>query len=410
MSGITEFREGWKIVVAAIVGIGTGLTTLIFYTTGVFLPQLTSAFGWTDAQVMLSVTIVLILASALGPVVGLLADRVGARRVILFSVAALGFGWMLMALGHGSLPVFYLQIALVTILGAGTLPITWTRGVIRSFRERRGMALGLCLVGTGLFGTGAKWLSFRLIEAFGWRGGYVGLGLVLLLVTWPIAYLFFHEKPSGIESDVPDPDHEQGLTLRQAVATRQFWIMVATFLLLSLSISGIAPNLERFVTAMGFGMTEAVALASFYGIGIIAGRLLTGVCLDRFWAPAVITLMLVPTVGAYALLATGPVSATTAAVAILMFGSAAGVEYDALAYLISRYFGPRAYGSIYGCVYIGFAIGAGFGPYLFSRIAAAGGYAPLMAGTAIVAAAGAVLPLLLGPYPKSLSFPSREPS
>ncbi len=404
MDGFEEFRDGWKIVLAAVVGIGTGLTTLVFYTTGVFLPSLAASFGWSDAQVMLSLTIVLILASGLGPIVGMLADRFGTRRVILFSVAGLGIGWMLLALGHGSLTLFYLQIALVTLLGAGTLPVTWTRGVIRSFRSRRGVALGLCLVGTGLFGTGAKWLSYRLIESFGWRGGYVGLGLVLLLITLPIAFFFFHERPSGVDRDVPDPAHEHGLRLGEAVASRQFWILVATFLLLSLSISGIAPNLERFVSGMGFGMTQAVALASFYGIGIIAGRLLTGICLDRFWAPLVIALMLVPTVAAYAVLATGPVSATTAGIAILMFGSAAGVEYDALSYLVSRYFGPRAYGSIYGCVYIGFAIGAGVGPYLFSRIAAVGGYLPLMAGSAIVAAAGAALPLLLGPYPKPVSL------
>ena len=52
-------------------------------------------------------------------------------------------------------------------------------------------------------------------------------------------------------------------------------------------------------------------------------------------------------------------------IAIVLLGVAAGVEYDLLAYLVSRYFGVRSYARIYGALYALFGLvqasGAAFG-------------------------------------------------
>ena len=58
---------------------------------------------------------------------------------------------------------------------------------------------------------------------------------------------------------------------------------------------------------------------------------------------------------------------TTAIISVVLLGVAAGMEYDLLAYLVSRYFGIRAYAAIYGCLYAFFGFGAGFGPAVFGR-------------------------------------------
>jgi MFS family permease len=400
-TGLEELRRGWKVILAATVGIGTGLTTFVFYTTGVFVQPLSKAFGWADSQIMVAVTIVLLGGSALGPLIGMVTDRFGARRVALLSVIGAAVGWLGLSLTTGDLWMFQGQFLLLTLIGAGTLPVTWTRSVIVSFDKCRGMALGLCLVGTGLFGSGIKLLTYAVISAWGWRAGYAAIGCALLLITLPVTFFFLRDAVQPNPSDSTPNSSEFGLSLPEALRTRHFWLMTASFLLLSLSIAGIAPNLERFLTSSGFTIGQAVQIAAFYGIGIIAGRLFTGVLLDRFWAPAVVLLVLLPSCLTFVVMAGGVHSVLIATMMVFLVGTAAGVEYDALAFLIARYFGRKAYSAIYGSIYIGFAIGAGFGPLLFTRLAEIlHGYGAILYGTAGIVLLGSLLLLPLGRYPQ----------
>ncbi|WP_068085112.1 MFS transporter [Novosphingobium rosa] len=408
MTGLDEIRRGWRILLAATVGIGTGLTTFVYYTLGVFLAPLAKAFAWRDADIMLAVTIVLIGASALGPPIGLLVDRIGARRVALWSVAGAGFGWMGLSLITPSLPVYYAAFALLTLLGAGTLPLTWTRMVVAHFDKARGLALGICMVGTGLFGSGIKLLAFQVLDSMGWRLGFVAIGACLLAITWPIAWFFLPRDTPALPSAAAAPDAKPRLS--QMLANRHVWIMAGAFLVLSLAISGVIPNLERFLTQSGFDRRSAVEIAAFYGLGIIAGRLVTGAMLDRFWAPAVVAVMLLPTAAALVALAYVHLSAPLASLLVFVLGTAAGVEYDALAFLISRYFGRLVYGATYGLIYIGFAIGAGLGPWLFTRLSQqAGAYPTLFVGSAALIGVACVLLLTLGAYPARDALTQSDP-
>jgi MFS family permease len=89
---------------------------------------------------------------------------------------------MALSLGNGSLTLYYATWLLVAFVGAGTLPITWTRAVNNGFHSGKGLALGLSLIGTGLFGYLIKPFAAWLIGAFGWRSAYVVIGALPLLV------------------------------------------------------------------------------------------------------------------------------------------------------------------------------------------------------------------------------------
>lgn len=403
MVGMGEFKRGWRLILAATLGIGTGLTTLVFYTTGVFIPSLTKTFGWSDSQVMVAISIVLLGSSAMGPYVGALADRVGPRKVALFSVAGMGLAWGLLSMTNGSLPLFYASFAVLTILGAGTLPVTWTKSIIANFKEKRGLALGLCLVGTGLFGSLVKLYAFNMLSELGWRMAYVCIGAFVLCITLPFTFIFFREPKTplaGVAENLPLAE-EVGMTLKEALRTRAFWILSASFFMLSLSISGIAPNLERYLTNAGFDLATAVKIASWYGVGIVVGRLITGFFLDKMWAPAVVCILVIPTALTFFALSGGVSSVPAAIVMVFLVGTASGVEYDALAYLVSKYFGLKAYSAVYGSVFIGFAFGAGFGPVTFSKVfAVTGSYQGLVIGTGLLVLCGAGIQLALGAYPQ----------
>ncbi|MDR5806588.1 MFS transporter [Caballeronia sp. LZ001] len=406
VSGAREFKTGWGIILAATIGIGTSLTTMASYSAGVFLPSLTKTFGWADSQVMITFMILFFGSSLLGPTIGTLADRIGPRKIVLCSVVGLAIGWMLLAFTTSSIISFYAIFAIITLLGAGTLPVTWTKSVVVHFKEKRGIALGICLVGTGIFGALIKQYAFHTLNLFGWRMAYVSLGAFLLVITLPIAFFFFREPAVDDMAHATTASDAStalpGLTMKQALRTPAFWILSASFFLLSLSLAGIAPNLERFWTKSGFSMSDAVSIASWYGIGIVLGRLITGWFLDRIWAPLVVFTMLLPCAAAFLLLAHGVNSFWVASLLVLIVGTSSGVEYDALAYLVSRYFGMRAYSAIYGGVFIGFAVGAGLGPFSFSKLLSMlDGYDAVLIINAAIVVVGAGVLLFLGAYPRA---------
>ena len=223
-SNYTEFKQGWPVVVASAVGIGLGMSPLPFYTIGVFAGPLAKEFGWGLDRIMLALPVFTFAALFMSPLVGYLTDRFGARRTALTSVCLFSLAMMSFSLMNGSLEMYLGIWILLAVCGAGTLPITWTRAVNGWFFHRRGLALGLSLVGTGLFGLIAKQYAWWLIELVGWRKAYVGVGALPLLVAWPVAFFLFHEAPGDKADDKtaaaqsrPDGSSFNGLSLGQAL-------------------------------------------------------------------------------------------------------------------------------------------------------------------------------------------------
>ena len=85
LSAASEFRRGWRTLLASSVGIASGLSGLAFYTFGVFILPLGEAFGWTRGQVSIAASFLIIGTAITAPIVGTIIDKFGARRVGLWS-------------------------------------------------------------------------------------------------------------------------------------------------------------------------------------------------------------------------------------------------------------------------------------------------------------------------------------
>jgi predicted MFS family arabinose efflux permease len=378
-------------------GIGLGLSPLPFYTTGVFAPHLAKAFGWKVGDIMGGITITTLMVLWAGPLVGLLATRFGARRVALISLVLFAFAFMAFGLSNGSLPLYYATWAAVAILGAGTLPITWTRGVNNWFDARKGLALGLSLMGTGLFGFFSKNLTTALIAAFGWRGAYVGLGLLPLLIAFPVALFMFKDHPPV--AIAPVAPATVGLTLRQTLRQWRFWLMAIAFVPISFALAGPIPNMENILKTGGVDGATVLRLTPFIGLSALSGRLAGGWLFDRFWGPGIAFLILcAPGISCW-ILAHGPLGFDAALLSIVLIGFAVGVEYDMMAFFVARYFGLRSYAATYGILYVFFSLGAGAGPLLYGRaFDATGSYDTILELSFGLLVAGAASFLLLGRY------------
>jgi predicted MFS family arabinose efflux permease len=306
-----------------------------------------------------------------------------------------------LAFSNGSLPLYYATWALVALVGAGTLPMTWTVAVNQRFERRKGFALGITLMGTGLFGFISKPLVAWMIHVATWRGAYIGIGLLPLLIAFPIGlFLFFEKRPEpGVSAATTATAPAEGLTFRQTALQWRFWLIAMVLMLISVSIAGPIPNMENILKTAGFGATRIIQLTSLIGLSALSGRLAGGWLLDRFWAPAVAVVILAsPGISCF-LLAQATLSAPAAMLSIILIGFAVGVEYDLMAFLVARYFGMRSYTAIYAVLYVFFSIGAGVGPLVFGwSFDQTGSYRLILDVAFVVLIASGVSLLTLGRY------------
>jgi MFS family permease len=388
-----ELRRGWKVVLAAMVGVGFGSTGLPFYTIGLFVRPLGQAFGWTRAEVSASALCLHAGMIVSAPIVGRLADRFGARKVGLASLIGLAIGFAGLTQISKPLLSLYIGWLALSLLASGTTPMVWTRATNGWFDKRRGLALGLTLVGTGLAAVLGPITVGHVIASSGWRAGFLTLAAATALIAWPVVFALFREAPPEVQAE-----RSLGiasLTMRQAVRTSRFWRSGIGFFLISSGVASLIVHLTPFLVDHGSTAVQAAHLAGMLGLAIIFGRIIVGLLVDRFHAPFVALVFLSLSALAALCLAAGIIGP-----AIALLGLAAGAEVDLLAYLTSRYYGLKAYGEIYGWQLSFFSLGAGVGPILMG--AAHDRLGDYQTGLYVVASlilAGALLIGSLGRFP-----------
>jgi MFS family permease len=396
MAANEEFQRGWKLVLAAATGVGLGITGLTFYTLGIFMGPLGQEFGWSRTALSGATLLTTGTTVFLGPLVGRLSDRFGGRNVGLVSLSGLALGLAGMSLIGPNLLSFYLAFGLAMVLGAGTLPVVWTRAINASFDKSRGLALGLTLTGTGVCAILAPPFTQWLIADHGWRAAYIGQAVLVAALGLPIVWLLFRDGAAGPRR-IQDKAALQGLSMAASLRTRQFWMLGIGFLLVSFAVAALIVHLVSILAGGGMDRALAVWIASGLGFAIIVGRLGVGFLVDRFHAPYVALGSFIAASIACALLTVVGAPLALSILAVVLIGLAAGAEVDLVAYLASRYFGLKNYGQIYGWQLAFFALGAGLGPITLGKLYdMTGGYsAGLMAciagfivGGGLVAALG----------------------
>lgn len=399
-----ELARGWPVILACLIGMMLGISAIPFYTLGIFALPVTGEFGW-DMAAYQGAFFWMVAAAFTAPLTGYLCDRFGVRWVAIISAA--GFGLALASIGvftTANVASFYALWAVMAFVGQGTGPISWTRALGEWFYARRGLALGIALMGSGITAFVAPPLATWLIGEIGWRMTYVALGGLVLLVSVPALLIGLRAAPAevldagrklggGLSADF-------GVTLPVAMRTRQFWIIGIGFLLVSLGVAGIISNLPPMLIGRGFSSAQAGQMAALIGVSVVLGRLVVGYLLDRFWGPGIAAVLMALPAASCLVLASSDLSPSSTAVAVFVVGFAAGAEFDIIAYFVSRYFGMKHYGKIYSIQYMIFFLGAGIAPALFGRVYdTTGSYDPILLAVAGAFLLAATMLLFLGRYP-----------
>jgi MFS family permease len=396
-----EFARGWPIVLAAFAGAMFGISAIPFYTLGLFVKPVGEAFGWSRETVQWGFTAQMLGMLCVSWAWGAWMDKAGARRVGL--IAQLGFGLGLMGLALvQSFPGWLAAWFLVALLGAGTSPVTWTRGVAGWFDAARGTAFGLALAGTGAMAFLAPPILTPFIEANGWRAAYVALGASVIVIALPLTWLLFRDQPAAAAGHAPAPP--TGLTRAEILRSPRFWLMFMVFFAITFAVGGIIPSIVPLLTDRGMERAEAAGYAAIVGVAVVAGRIVAGVLLDRFHATHVaLGFLTLPAISCLLLASDALPGGAAIGLAVALVGLAAGAEFDLAAFMVSRYFGMKAFGVAYAILTVGMLVGGGFAPPIFGRVFdQTGSYDAALAIAGGIFLAAPLLLLGMGRYPAAL--------
>jgi len=259
------------------------------YTFGVFFKPVLTEFGWTRAATSGAYSLSLVLHGLLGIGAGRLTDRFGPRVVMIFCAAVLGLGYSLMS-QISDIWQLYLFYGVIIAIGMGGSYVPMLSTTARWFVKRRGIMTGIVVAGIGTGTVIMPPLARWLISTYQWRTSYVVMGIMtVVLITLAACFLRRDPSQKGLEPYGKDEVEIGSLkveaeefSLRQALRTRQFWILCATFFGFGFNIHTIMTHIVAHATDLGISASTAANLmAAIGGLGIF-GRVTMGGFADRF--------------------------------------------------------------------------------------------------------------------------------
>lgn len=349
------------VILGAALGMLAGYAPLFNATAGVFVRPLAAEFGWGRSQASLSYAASMFGLAIVSPIVGAMMDRFGIRRVIGCSAIVFGLATAAMSLQNGSMLVWVAVSIVVGVSGAATSVLGYLAVLPQWFDRRLGLALGVAMCGLGAGTVILPMTAQYLVTTFGWRMAYIGMGagsIVLSLLACSLLRERFGGAGRARHAQAATPE---GVPLAQALRSYRLWAIWLVFVLSSTATLSLGPHLPSLFADRGFDAAMAARSASMVGVGLLVGRLLTGLLIDRIHAPLVASVFFVGgAVGVFLL--RGSQDYTSLLIATTLIGLTIGAEGDLISYLVRSYFGLASFGSLFGIAFSGYGLGAVIGP------------------------------------------------
>jgi MFS family permease len=392
----------WWVVFASCVGMIVGQGPICIFTLSVFIKPVTADLGISRGTFASTAILLNVAAAIFTPFVGRLVDRLGVRKAVLPLILLFALATAALSLLQSSWIALYGLFALQGIFSASQTPTGYVKVISAWFDRQRGLALGIAMTGVGLGVVIIPQLAGFLIRTEGWRIAYIGVGVAVFILAFiPMAIWIREPKRTATEQgSLPVAiDPRSGIAARDAIGrSGEFWAMTIAFLLSVTAVNGTLAHVVPLLTDHGMSVAFATSALSVSGLGLIAGRLLAGYCLDRFpgtWVAWFFFVCPMVGIGIFA----SPLVVTFPLLGAVFCGLGIGGEIDIIAYFVGRYFGLRAYATIYSLSFAIINIGSGFGPYFMGlSFDTAKSYLPTFIGFECALAAAGILVARLGPY------------
>jgi MFS family permease len=249
-----------------------------FDTLGVFLLPLSKQFGWSRTQVSLIATALQLSSAAAMPLVGLIIDRVDARRVMFCGVIALGLA-LLAASRANSLAQMLAVYAGIGIANAASSVVPGALIISRWFDTRRGAAMGIVFSGFAVGEMLGNVTAGNVVPRYGWRAGYIVLAIVTLAVLVPVVLFMIHSRPEKSVEQAPRPERAAEAPSGR-LSVMPFLMIAGAYFIYAVAMSVPIVHVVPYLIGLGY---RPVVASTLWGITLGAsffGRSLAGVLVD----------------------------------------------------------------------------------------------------------------------------------
>lgn len=269
-----ELRRQWAIVGASglLTGMGHGFVQVAV---SAILKPVAADLALSRAGVSGAIALGRLVQGLVSLGAGHGVDRLGSRRVVAVGTAVMALGLGLTALAEGALGLY---LAWGLLVSAGTslaFTVAMDRTVLANVEARRGLALAVRFTVVALVTTLQLPLIVWIVTAHGWRAACLTWA-VLLLLTLPLPLLLFEgARAPKSETDAPS------MSLRRALATRDYWIIAFAYMAMAGTISGLSVHAIPMMTDRGWSLAGASAVVAALILLSVPARLATGLLSDR---------------------------------------------------------------------------------------------------------------------------------
>lgn len=342
------------VIFAATFGCFVSITPVVVTMMGVYLKPIAAEFGWPRSEVAGALAVVALGNAIAYPFAGRLADRIGPRKTALIGNLLLGMSVLFISQVPAQPFIYYLAFLFAGAVGAMPSTMVFSKLIAEWFDKTRGLWMGFCGgVGNGLGASLFPTLGAAMLVPYGWRTGFLGVGIFVLIAGFPVLYFLLRESPARrLRAMDEEPAVLDGMTFREAMRTARFWWIFSIVPLGAGCMTAMFTTIVPILTDRGMPVGSATMVTVAFALTTLFVEPGVGWLTDRTSSPKIVgPLYLTTVVGLYLLLHAH--SEPVLLVAGMLIGVGAGVEYTVLPYLLSRYFGLKEYGAISGIAYAG---------------------------------------------------------
>ena len=334
---------------------------IMFYGIPFFFDFWVKDFHWSHATVTSGNMFgKVIIGPLFGFAAGWIVDRFGPRRLMLSGIVMSG----LAVIGLGAMTSlwqfysFYLLMALGYLCG-GPLPNQVLTS--RWFSKSRGKAMGIAYLGIGIGGMLVPQIAKRLNMHMNWRSSLMILGLIMIAVSFPMAWFVKEDPENGLK---PAKKVEPKIPFSSILKRRSFYYLAIGSMCSIGAVSGLSQNLKLFFSIdLKYSQGEAANIISLVLGASIIGRLMMGWLADRYPKKNIMILIYILISGSILLL----YFASTPGVIYLfafIFGIGLGGDYMIIPLMAAELFGVKVMGRVMGLILSVDGLGEAFGPIL----------------------------------------------
>ncbi|WP_375004973.1 MFS transporter [Bacillus velezensis] len=340
---------------------------------GAFVEPWEKDFSMNRGTISLISTLSFIIYGISQPIIGRLVDKLGPRMILSVSTFVVGISFILTSFVNHPWQLFILYGIVISVGVGGASNVAATVVVTNWFNEKRGLAFGIMEAG---FGAGQMLLvpgSLILIQWFNWKLTVVILGLLLMVIVFPVILLFLRNHPGEMglspmggfmKAEAESEQHTARFSVWTVFCKKQFWFLILPFAICGFTTTGLMDtHLIPFSHDHGFSTSVTSAAVSVLAGFNILGIIISGIAADRWSSKKMLILLYVIRALSICILLY-----SHHPVILLIFATLFGlVDFATVAptqMLATQYFKQYSVGFILGWLFLSHQIGSALGAYV----------------------------------------------